>query len=655
MRKIQTKIMLLVALVAVGVTLFSCYQGAVITRQSTTEAIEKNVMETAELAALAAQNMIATYTLTIAEMASNPVLSDRDATAEEKQLFLQGRADAYYMRAGGMTDGNGFDAYHEVDVSGEPFFQAAIQGENYMSAPYIEGDDMYLMVSAPIMKGDEILGIVYFQCDTYILRSIVEGIKIGEKGDAYILDKEGNTIAYEDERLVLNRENVIRESAQNPKDPDLAVLAAIEKRMVAGESGVEKYTYVSDHTKNIQGYAPIQGTDGWSIAVTINEDEFMRSAYEGNMMQFLVCAAMCAAVVLISFGVSRSIAGPVSRCAGRLQQLSEGDLKSPVPLVTGRDEVRVLADSTKNLVEKFRGIVGDMGMVLGSIADGDLTKSSDGVHYAGDFRELHQYLKMIDEKLNQTLGGIVSTAACVSGGSAQMAAASESLSQGALEQSGAVEQLSVTMEDMDRDARRIASLTEDTKESVGSAGSQLQESSRYIESLNEAMNRITASTNEISRIIDAIDDIARQTNILSLNASVEAARAGEAGKGFAVVAGEVRELAEKSAQAAKATMELIHNSTEAVESGSRVVEKVTGSVANVTAIFEEITEQSRTVAEAVERQTAAIGQAAQGIGQISDVVQSNSSAAEENAATSRQLSGQAAGLRRLVSSFSLRR
>ena len=228
----------------------------------------------------------------------------------------------------------------------------------------------------------------------------------------------------------------------------------------------------------------------------------MHSAYVVNNVQIAVSVAVCMIVILISLGISRSISKPVVKCAKRLQALSEGDLKSVVPKVKSRDVVRVLADSTAQLVENFRIIVDEMGRVLGSIAGGDLTQNIESIHYPGDFQELKDYLEIISRKLNSRIW-------------------------------------------MPR--RRHSS-----------------------------QNR-----QRMAHIINTIEAIAFQTNILALNASIEATRAGEMGKGFAVVAGEVRELAFKSDQAAKATKDLIQNSITAVENGSEIMRKVTGSVKDV--------------------------------------------------------------------------
>lgn len=655
MRKIQTKIMILVILATLGVSFINVALSTVISRRSTLTAIEQTLIETTDMAALAAQNVISTYTMTVAEIASFPILSSSDVTAFEKQAFLQTKVDQYYMRFGGMADAQGYDEVHGTDVSGEPFFQAALRGESYMSVPYGQENDRYLVVSAPVEVKGTVLGVVYFQCDTNILQSIIGEIQIGEEGDAYILDKEGTTIAALEVEEALNQENLIREMAANPNDRYIQELGAIEQRMVAGERGVGRYTYPEDHTDYIQGYAPIPGTDGWSVGVTISEDEFLHYAYVGNNVQLVVGVALCIIVILLSALVCRSITGPIVKCAGRLHALSEGDLESPVPQVATRDETRILSDSTVHLVESFRVMLAEIGTLLSGIANGNLTGNSTREHYPGDFRSLWENLQTISDKLNHALGGITVASGHVASGSAQVAASSTALSQGATEQASAVVELSATLQDMDREAKRTAQLSEQTKTAMDDAQTQLLESRRSIDELNQAMGLITSTSNEIKHIIDTIEDIALQTKILSLNASVEAARAGEDGKGFAVVADEIRELASKSDESAKATMELIQRSMAAVGSGDQAVANVTSSVAQVVELTEQATGQMDLMAEAVERQTGSISQVNQAVSQISDVVQSNSATAQESAAISEELSNQASVLNRLVGGFTLRR
>lgn len=655
MKRIQTKIMMLVAVAIIGVSVISALLSTAITQNSTVSALEKTLLESAKLAASAAQHAISTYTMAVSEIASNSILQNDDIPLEQKQEFIQAKADAYYMRFGGIADTAGYDEIHDIDISGEPFFQASANGESYMSTPYINGNDMYLVVSAPVVRDGAVQSVIYFQCDTKILQSIVEDVQIGEMGEAYILDKDGTTIAYKDVQSVLEKENAIQAAAENPDDADAKTLADIESKMVAGETGIDRFAYAADNSKNIQAYTPIQGTDGWSVAVLIDEDEFMRYAYNGSNFQMVVCLILCVIVILVSFIVSRSIAGPIVKCARRLRLLSEGDLKSPVPTVKGRDETRVLSDSTGQLITNFNRIVDEFGRVLSSIANGDLSQESVSENYPGDFKVLQHYLQIISENLNHTLGGIVEATALVSGDSEQVASNSASLSRRAAEQAGSIEQLSAIIGNMDSEAKETARLAEQTKGIVNSAGVQLNESNTHIDSLNEAMNLITESSNEIARIIETIENIASQTNILALNASVEAARAGEMGKGFAVVASEVRELATKSDVAAKATRDLIQNSINAVNRGSSIMKKVTKSVSEVVISTGQAAEQMGIVADAINQQTDSIAQAAVGISRISGVVQDNSDTAMESANTSEELSGQAAVLKDLVGRFTLRK
>lgn len=647
--------MMLVILATLGISIINVALSTVISRRSTLTAIEQALTETTDLAALAAQNIISTYTVTVTEIASSPILSSPEVADSEKQAFLQTKVDEYYMHFGGMADARGYDAMHDTDVSEELFFREALQGNCYMSTPYRQGDDGYLVVSAPVVVEDTVQGVVYFQCGTNLLQSIIDGIQIGEDGDAYILDKEGTTIAALEMEEVLSQENLIREMADNPNDEYIQALGSIEQKMVAGERGVGRYTYPEDNTDYIQGYAPIPGTDGWSVGVTISEDEFLHDAYVGNNVQLAVGMVLCVLVILISAFVCRSITDPIVKCAGRLHALSEGDLKSPVPQVTTRDETRILSDSTVYLVENFRVMLAEIGAILSSIADGDLTSESVEDHYPGDFRALQENLQTISDKLNRALGGIAQSAGHVSNGAAQVAASSTALSQGSTEQASAVVQLSATLQDIDGDAKKTARLSEQTKTVMDGAQMQLLESRRNIEDLNQAMGLIITTSNEIKHIIDTIEDIALQTKILSLNASVEAARAGEDGKGFAVVADEIRELALKSDESAKATMDLIRRSIEAVGNGGQAVTNVTTSVTHMTELTGQATEQMELMAEAVERQTNAISQVTQAVSQISDVVQSNSATAEESAAISEELSNQATVLNRLVGGFTLRR
>ena len=222
-----------------------------------------------------------------------------------------------------------------------------------------------------------------------------------------------------------------------------------------------------------------------------------------------------------------------------------------------------------------------------------------------------------------------------------------------MEQASSIEELAATINDISDSAKKTSAAAEEAGRSVGLAGAQLGTSVEHVKELNAAMERISGSSQEISKIIAVIENVAFQTNILALNAAVEAARAGSAGKGFAVVADEVRNLASKAAEAAKATMELIECSIASVSAGCQAVTGVTESLERTSELAGSVSVQMTVVVEAVENQTTALAQVTEGIDQISSVVQTNSATAQESAAASEELSAEASSLKQLVDRFTL--
>ncbi|MEY8386132.1 methyl-accepting chemotaxis protein [Oscillospiraceae bacterium 38-13] len=369
-------------------------------------------------------------------------------------------------------------------------------------------------------------------------------------------------------------------------------------------------------------------------------------------------AVIIVCVLLMASYLRKYVSAPlaeITQIAGRLEQGNLGLSSGEEIRVTVRsnDEIGELGRIFEGTIQRLRSYIGEISEVLDSIAGGDLT-SRARQDYVGDFTSIRESLDSIVVKLSDTLSQIRESAGQVSAGSDQVSNSAQALAQGATEQASSVEELSATVGDISVNARRTAEATREAGQFVEQAGTQLGISVEYVKQLNTAMEKISSSSEEISKIIAAIENIAFQTNILALNAAVEAARAGSAGKGFAVVADEVRNLATRSDEAAKATKDLIESSIASVSEGSRVVNEVTQSLERTSVSAEGVTSRMSIVVEAVEKQTAAIVQVTEGIDQISSVVQTNSATSEESAAASEELSSQASLLKGLVSSFRLR-
>ena len=366
------------------------------------------------------------------------------------------------------------------------------------------------------------------------------------------------------------------------------------------------------------------------------------------VISIMVLAAVLKKMVTVPLGEITQVAKRLRQ--GELGLASGEDIRVDVD---SDDEIGILGQAFKDIIFRLRAYIGEIADVLGAIASGDLTLNTKE-EYVGDFVSIENSLNDIEMKLNEALGQISESAGQVSAGSDQLSSSAQGLAQGATEQASTVEELSATISEISESARRTATAAREAGQSVNQAGAQMDVSVGYVRELNVAMEQISASSEEIGKIIATIENIAFQTNILALNAAVEAARAGTAGKGFAVVADEVRNLATKSDEAAKATKDLIDGSIEAVRGGGEVVKKVTSSLERSSEVNRSVTELMSTVVEDVETQTTAIMQVTEGIDQISAVVQTNSATSEQCAATSEELASQANMLKQLLSAFRLK-
>ncbi|MCL2661994.1 MAG: methyl-accepting chemotaxis protein [Oscillospiraceae bacterium] len=310
------------------------------------------------------------------------------------------------------------------------------------------------------------------------------------------------------------------------------------------------------------------------------------------------------------------------------------------------DEIGSMMKSYIKLVE----YIGTISKSLSRIAEGDLTIE---VHPKCDEDQLSHSLMGMLRDLNNMFAEINSASAQVSAGSKQIADGATALAQGSTEQAASVEELSASVSEIASKTKVNAELAGRAATLAGSMMHNAEKGSGQMDEMTSAVKDINAASQSISKVIKVIDDIAFQTNILALNAAVEAARAGQHGKGFAVVAEEVRNLAAKSAEAAKDTGGLIQNSMEKAELGARIAGDTAESLNEIVAGIKESTEIVSEIAKSSDEQTQGIGQIDSGINQVAQVVQQNSATAQESAAASEEMSGQSSMLEQLISKFKL--
>ena len=325
-----------------------------------------------------------------------------------------------------------------------------------------------------------------------------------------------------------------------------------------------------------------------------------------------------------------------------------------MPKITNKDETGVLVRSTEALVEGLRTVIGDISYLLNEMANQNLDVHTEHEEiYVGSFKDILVSMRNMKFELSSAMRQVNQSAEGVANASNQLSSSAQMLSQGTTEQASSVQELATRISLISEEVKDTANGALDVRSQTHQTGKDVFLCNQKMQNLVEAMEKIQSSSEEIEKILKTIDDIAFQTNILALNAAVEAARAGSAGKGFAVVAEEVRNLAGKSAQAAKNTSELIANSTEAVHIGTDIAQNTANVLLGVVNSIQSVVDAIDHIAIVSKEQSESVEQVSEGINQISTVVQTNSATAEEGAATSQQLSTEAVCLKELVNQFTL--
>ena len=374
----------------------------------------------------------------------------------------------------------------------------------------------------------------------------------------------------------------------------------------------------------------------------------------GVVMYLVVAFFVMVMLRTVAKGLSVALTEPIYELQDAMKKLKNGDFNIELTY-QGKDEFADLGADMLAACDQMHTIVADTGEVLEKMANGNFKVSTRAREsYVGDFAAQLEAMRTLKYNLSDTLRQIKSAAAQVMVGSEQLAGSAQDLAEGATNQASAVQELTATVTNVAAISEESAKNAAMASANAADAAKDAKKSREEIHQLTAAMDRISATSKEIEDIIAAIEDIASQTNLLSLNASIEAARAGEAGRGFAVVADQIGKLASDSASSAVTTRELISRCLAEVEEGSRIVEHTIESISTVLANMENFAVMAAGAAEASNEQVDMLRQIEAGMDQITLVVQSNSATAEETSAVSEELSAQATGLDEMIDKFQLK-
>ncbi len=517
-------------------------------------------------------------------------------------------------------------------------------GKTALTEPYQDPSTGSVIVSAVSPVYDEtdnsLTGVAGVDISLDRMTDVMSHYKIGENGYISLLSSEGKMVYHPQSDLL---------------EKNISELDVSKNLADALEAGKEKFLKYKINGETKYGVVAFSDSIGYTVVSTMSFAEFYSTVF---LMIIALLVIFILGILLIIFSIRRSASNltrPILELNHTAQQLAAGDLDVELH-ISAEDEIGELGHSigeTVNRLKEYIVYIDEMAEVLAQLADGKLNIELKN-DYLGEFQKLKVALLNISDSMSEVMEHILTSAGEVSSGAAELANASQTLAEGAGAQAAAVEELvanTISVEEQVKQNQKDAEVSAKETERVTTMMEQNQDK---MSRMMEAVSKIHETSRQVVGIIQTIEEIADQTNLLSLNASIEAARAGEAGKGFAVVADEIGKLAMESSKAANMTRDLIGVSMEEIDRGSAIAKGVMTSLEESVQAVDNINGMIRKTAENAATQATNMDQIRMGIEEIARGVQDNSAAAQETSATSEQLASQAVVLNELVQRFELK-
>ncbi len=547
------------------------------------------------------------------------------------------------LDASALAQSDGFVSEEGWDITGRGWYGCITEKKTVLTEPYVDSSTSKLILSAASPVYDdatgEVLGAVGMDISLDHMTEIMSEYKIGRKGYMLLLSENGTFLYHPDQDIIQKNISDVNVS-ENVRSAIASKTNAFLKYKV---DGLTKY-----------GSLQYAGDTGYVVLSNMPLSEYYSVLIAMIVALIIIFAA---GIVLIALSIKKSankLTQPILELNHTAQQLAAGNLDVDIH-ITSEDEIGELGDSFQKTVDRLKeyiAYIDETSQVLSQIADGKLRVDLQ-YDYVGEFQKIKTALLNISDSMNQVMVGINESADQVSVGASELASASQMLAEGAQEQAASIEEIAATtatVADQVENSRREA---EASAQATAQAASMIEENQEKMKLMMDAMNKIQETSQQVVGIIQTIEEIASQTNLLSLNASIEAARAGEAGKGFAVVADEIGKLAQESSKAANNTRELIEISMEEIIKGNAIANGAMNSLKESVDAVNQVNEMIQNTAEGASVQAENMKQLRVGIEEITHGIQDNSAASEETSATSEELAAQAEILNKMVQKFEL--